>query len=898
MMEPSGARTIQGLEGRVSEPSPATIVRGSALSHLDPRRLGGKAANLARLEALGVAVPTWIVILAPAPGDAAREAEPRAELAAALRDAGLDGRLLAVRSSAVGEDEAGASFAGQFETVLGVPGGDPEAVWAAVRTVRESASSERVAAYAGAVAPPPMAVILQALVDAGASGVAFSADPVTGDRDTTVVSAVRGLGEALVSGEVDADTFRVRADATGSLRIVDRQSAAQDRALRRTPSGTEWVAVTAAERETPALSDHEALEIARVARELAGKLGAPQDVEWALEAGPRRRLLILQTRPITTLAGGERRVWDNSNIVESYAGVTTPLTFSFARAVYEDVYRQFCRVMGVEEPLIERNRAVFREMIGLVRGRVYYNLLSWYRVLALLPGYSFNRSFMERMMGVREKLSDPPDPPKAAGKWVDLGRMIRMGWLMVRASRGLRRSVPAFHRRLDLALEPLTDQDLTRREPHDLVALYHRLEEELLRHWQPPLVNDFFAMIWFGVLGRLTEKWLPNQPATLVNDLLAGEGGMVSTEPARRVMAMAGTVAESPGLRALFQRHDDDAALLAALRDPAAGSAAGFAAAGDPARESAANPVAAEVSALAAELAAYLRRFGDRCANELKLETVTLSEDPTFLVATIRSYVRQGAIDPDASRAREVAIRAAAEAQVAATLGPLRCRAYRGVLRRARNRIRDRENLRFERTRVFGVVRRIFLGLGYALHGAGTLDDPRDVFWLTTDEVFGWVDGTGVSADLRTLAEGRRAEFRRYEEGPAPPERFETRGPPSEADLLTPPAVATEGDLAGTGCCPGVVRAPVRLVRDPREAGDLGGRILVAERTDPGWTLLFPSAAGILVQRGSLLSHSAIVAREMGVPCVVSIPGLMDTLEDGEVVEMDGGSGLVRRALE
>jgi len=87
-------------------------------------------------------------------------------------------------------------------------------------------------------------------------------------------------------------------------------------------------------------------------------------------------------------------------------------------------------------------------------------------------------------------------------------------------------------------------------------------------------------------------------------------------------------------------------------------------------------------------------------------------------------------------------------------------------------------------------------------------------------------------------------------------------------------------------------------VRDPRAAGALAGAILVAERTDPGWTLLFPAALGLLVERGSLLSHSAIVAREIGLPCVVGIAGLLDTLLDGEVVEMDGTTGIVRRTGE
>ncbi len=115
------------------------------------------------------------------------------------------------------------------------------------------------------------------------------------------------------------------------------------------------------------------------------------------------------------------------------------------------------------------------------------------------------------------------------------------------------------------------------------------------------------------------------------------------------------------------------------------------------------------------------------------------------------------------------------------------------------------------------------------------------------------------------------------------------------AATLATPAAPAGGELRGLGCCPGVVRGRVRVVHDPAQAHDLAGRILVAERTDPGWTLLFPAVAGLLVQRGSLLSHSAIVAREMGIPCVVGVPGLLAALRDGDEVEMDGTTGTIRR---
>ena len=161
------------------------------------------------------------------------------------------------------------------------------------------------------------------------------------------------------------------------------------------------------------------IAVATLARDASRHFGRPQDIEWAIDGSgttSRQRqsagtLYLLQSRPITTLAhaadpDADLAIWDNSNIVESYSGVTTPLTFSFASEIYQGVYRQFCRLMGVPDRVVAEEDDTFRNMLGLIRGRLYYNLLNWYRVLALLPGFTVNRKFMEQMMGVRESLPE------------------------------------------------------------------------------------------------------------------------------------------------------------------------------------------------------------------------------------------------------------------------------------------------------------------------------------------------------------------------------------------------------------------------------------------------------------------------------------------------------------
>ncbi|MDB6079109.1 MAG: hypothetical protein JWO82_2856, partial [Akkermansiaceae bacterium] len=326
-------------------------------------RLGGKGAALSRLGLLGFEVPAWFAI----PPDARWQ---EGELEKAITALG-DGPF-AVRSSATQEDGSGHSFAGQYETLLEVPAA---AVATSIDKVRASAGAESVRTYCrerNLPLPETPTVLVQRMIAPRCAGVAFSADPVSGSRATAVVSAVAGTGEKLVSGEEDGATWRL---APGILEKPDGDL----------------------------LSEADAKAVAQLARDCERASGSPQDIEWAIDQAGK--LWLLQSRPITTLAqmpdpDDTLRVWDNSNIAESYGGVTTPLTFSFAKRIYESVYREFCRLLSVPADRIERAEDVFPQMLGLIQGRTYYNLASWYRVLALLPGFQLNRAFMEQMMGV------------------------------------------------------------------------------------------------------------------------------------------------------------------------------------------------------------------------------------------------------------------------------------------------------------------------------------------------------------------------------------------------------------------------------------------------------------------------------------------------------------------
>jgi pyruvate,water dikinase len=298
----------------------------------------------------------------------------------------------------------------------------------------------------------------------------------------------------------------------------------------------------------------------------------------------------------------------------------------------------------------------------------------------------------------------------------------------------------------------------------------------------------------------------------------------------------------------------------------------------------------------------YLERFGDRCLEELKLETSTLHDDPLILLRSIGELARRvGSAAASPAFGVGTELRHCAERRVREVLAvrPVRRLVLHWVLQNARARVRDRENLRFVRTRVFGRVRRVFIEIGRRLYALDLLEDPRDIFYLEVDEVLGFVEGTTSCTDLSGLVAVRKAEFAGYREAEPPADLFVSRGivhqgNPFRRDV-DGPAAPVGDQRKGTGCCPGTVQGPVRVVTDPRSAALRAGEILVAERTDPGWVMLFPSAADLLVERGSLLSHAAIVARELGIPAVLAVGGLTHWLKDGDWVELDGSSGIVRR---
>ena len=880
-----------------------------------PGAVGGKAAGLFTIVAAGLGTADFFVVpaaahrrhmrdpaVAAALGTLALELEDCADPAAvaatrsrdlhdAVRGAALDATLAerlragarelgagpyAVRSSMVGEDSARHSFAGQLATVLQCP--TPEDVTAAVPACWASAYSGHALAYAVrngfTIASLAVAVVVQRMVAPEVAGVLFSADPVTGRRDRCRVAAAYGLGEGVVSGTGAADEY-VFDPASGRVEATVAHKAT--RIVGSADGGVGVTDVPAGLRDVACLDDAAVARLCRAGLELAAAVGKPLDVEWAIAGG---ETVFLQARPITSrlAAGGggpAPLVWDNSNIQESFCGVTTPLTFSFASYAYETVFVQTCKVAGLSDAQLDAARPLFANLIGFVDGRVYYNLASWYASMRLLPSFGLTKENFERAVGVTDPVDFVEDEVLGTGE--KLARVPRLGAnaaLVVPAFARLRRDIAAFHARFDATSAGIDRDGLADLGYAELFSVFDTIDAEISQRWTAPIINDFVVQLTCGAVERTVESRFGDESAPIVAGLFSANDGIESIEPTVVLFEVADAVRADPEAVAALGRGAASAG-LAALRDLRPG--------------------------VAATLDGWLARYGDRCMGELKLETVSLRQDPSFLAEVLRGYVAREDLDATAYRTRERAHYDDAVAALQAELGPARWAVTRRVLARAREAVRDRESMRLTRTRMFGLCRDVFTAMGARLCEAGRIDAARDVFWLSLDELRAHNDGRAVTTDLAALVALRKGEYDRYRHADAP-NRFETGRPPYDTrslprDDAIPAAGTGDGSAAagldGIACYPGVVEAEVRVVSGPDDVAGLSGRILVAVRTDPGWTPLFPTASGILVERGSSLSHSAVVARELAIPAIVGIDGLTAAVRDGDRVRMDGGRGTV-----
>lgn len=829
-------------------------------TNVNIQNIGGKAFNLNRLSSIGANVPQWIVLSAEVffdfLGDSKDEYrrilsnftdDSRTQILKLIESSDFtqdtrqliskritalfgDNTLLSVRSSAADEDGEHFSFAGMMESFLNVRGIDN--ILECVKKCYLSCFSERITEYRrknGLITPDiGVAVIIQRMVQADYSGVIFTTDPTTNNPDEMLISIVNGLGEALVSGETDSSDYIV--DCTGT--IVSRKES------------------------SAALPDEIVLRLFNEAQKIE-KGYTPrrgQDIEFCIKDG---KIHILQCRLITNYShickDNFRTVLDNSNIIESYSGVTTPLTFTFAREVYAKIYKQTLRTFYVSEEAIKSIENDLDNMLNFYENKIYYRLNSWYKMTALYPGYHKNKQYMENMMGVKTTMHESEMGAKT--------RLVRIYASFILKMLRMKKDSRRFIERFNEVTKPYYGSDFQGLTGSELLGVYDTLEKNILDDFITPIANDMGAMIFYGMLTeQLKKKNIPNYEG-LISSVISRQGNVESAQQSEALLKIVEEIKQSPELTKLFS--SDNETIKAEL--------------------SGSEPVFRSIDN-------YIYRYGARTMEELKLETVTLFEDPSFLLDTIRGYLRCESLPEYGMEADPKA-----EKELLSHFGALKKPFIKLLLSVTKFFIRNRESLRLRRTYIYSIVRNIYLQIGRNFADKGIISNFRDVFFLTKREITDFIGGKGdTPSALREKIAARKAE---YEENKSRPiyERMYFYGDVTAENVVpiySRQEVCGEDILRGVAGGGKTVTGVVKLVENPADA-DVEGYILMAKRTDPGWTMLFPMAKAIIIERGSVLSHSAVVAREMGITLVAGIRGLTSAVKDGMTVRVDGVNGTV-----
>lgn len=786
------------------------------------------------------------------------------------------GGLVAVRACVVpgrgaaesGEDSAADPFAGLSDSFL---------------YVRRAELADRVAAcWASAFNPEAvlyrahrgmdpfaarMAVGVQRMVMGTRSFVIFTQSPLDGSA-SCVIAAAHGIGEGVVQEKADIDHFfvdRVSAEIQAQVQVKSR-AVGFDPA--RPDDGPVAVPVPAAVAALPVLDDAELRRVAALAVSVEEHFGSPQDIEGTLtEDG---QIHLVQSRPIALPPAPQQQqqgiLWDNNNITESFPGVSCALTYSVARELFEVAFTDLYRRMGVPAATIRGNRSQLRQMVGYLDGRIYYAIDNWYRLHGMIRCFRPLWSTWEQSLGLAGRSGKPtPNPVATVAYLAEIA--VRLA-AHPRRVRDFLRWWDGYHRELDVS----------GMSPSRAVATYRQLWTQVSDRWGVTLVNGVFLFTTTWAANTLLRAWVPGADRSQLNGMLCGGPPNRSAQAVHSALTLAALAAESPQLREALLSDTDPKQLWEELTAGSHGTE------------------------FAGALREHVRRHGDRALQDLKLETMTPRQQPWTVLPAVRAYLRQGPAMRDGLATGEQTFRQALAQLRRHCRNPLKRAVLRGLFLLMRTLLRVREDTRFCRSQLFGDLRALLLRLGEHLTEAGRLDQPRDVLHLTAGEVLGAFDGTLPGADLRALCAVRAAELAGWSAaGHTLPVRLTTD--PDRPLTLALPAVAASTAapaddrdvLVGLASSAGTVRGRAMIVLDPTVTPEqTSDRILVTRETDPGWLFLMMSAKALVVERGTLLSHTAITGRLLGIPTVVAVPGATTRIADGSLIEVDGAAGTVR----
>lgn len=580
-------------------------------------------------------------------------------------------------------------------------------------------------------------------------------------------------------------------------------------------------------------------ELCKAALVIEAKIGRPLDIEFSYD---NQVLTFLQFRPITKRMLDYTFEWDSTNISENYPGITLPLTYSVIRQFYGSVYLSFFKMLGASSKDIADKAPITHNMLGYLDGHVYYRITNWYEGIKLIPGRA-NQEYFEAMLNPVKKRGG------AAKAKMDLKSILAIGRFLILISRSERLS-RSFSKRIAQKIAFYDAINFDYINAATIMQSGKKIRQEMLEDWAITILNDVRLMVFHGILKKLYEKSENPDDYML---LMQGLNDKASIRPLE-ALSKLGLIVEAA-------MQNEKVSKVTDLENTSSWL---------------------EITSAAEE---YINEFGARTPGELKLENQRLT-DRLFTILELALKAANSGIDSSPTSDKRIY-------NWPTNQSPLLRPLILYIAKNTRKAIDWRERFRFNRAQTFNLSRKAFDAIGNAFVAEGILAEARDIYWLTDTEVDELVNSHAPIQDGKTIVALRKMQFEKYEQLDKALAVHGTGRIAGKHQVNIEPA-SQDGNISGKGVAPGEITAEVIVVKEFDPSVDVRGKVLVVHYIDPGWTLLFTQAAGIVAERGNALSHAAIIAREIGIPAIVAAPNATKDLKTGDLVTINGNTGMIR----
>lgn len=767
----------------------------------------------------------------------------------------------AVRSSAVAEDSEKASFAGMHDSFLNVC--SLEDILLAVKGCYASLWSSRAVAYRKKMNisddDVKAAVVIMEMVEAKAAGVGFTCDLLSGRQDVLVINANFGLGESVVSGIVEPDTYYLETEAVNaSPHLISRKIGhKQGRVIRSENGGTQFIKSEEMSLQQ-VLKDKEIEKLGRLLMRVFDALGNSdqhQDVEWVYDGG---KFVLVQARPITTIPRktfpalqNKPDIWSNGNYRDAVPMVQSPLSRHLMKNIVDTMHQGFFTGVGYDFP----HGLQFSKFFN---GRLYCNISvqQWgnYDAMGALPqGFSVFWGGHQKDMEIED--TDP------YGGAIGLKRKECVVKNMDLVKQCKENSAKTWSQ-IIASVKSITSEDFSKWTDQDFISKYNELGSVV-----KGMAKEFMFLSAAGsmpimyLLNILTE-YFSDKALMVINALMVGgTADITSADHGYRLIEMAEIAGED--IDAVKYFND-----------------ANF----DPMKWQVKLP---ESSPFKKAFHKFIQEYGHRAVYEMDIINPRWREDPSYLLGIIRSTINTADIGRLKKEQKEKLKQAWIE--IKEKVPTSKHSEIRKLIKECQDGAAVREKNKSVLALIMDVYRTIAIELGHRFYERAVIKEPDDVFFCTWAELFSVLSDEWDGRGLQFIIAGRK-EWKKKMELIAPPDVIY-----GETPKFTEPVIEGSSNcLTGIPVAAGKASGLVRLINNPNEGGRLQiGEIMVAPSTDPGWTPLFLKAGAVVMETGGFLSHGAIVAREYGIPAVVNISGVMSMLKDGQKILVDGDKGKI-----